>query len=71
MPDADDSRPAPTMTLDEVAALTGVPPRTVRRAARVGHLRSVRAGRRRPTRRDWVTRWLEIHEPCAARPRRP
>lgn len=61
---------AATLTLDDVATLTGLTRRTVARAAQVGHLRSVRIGGRRLTQREWVTLWLEIHEPGARQPHR-
>ena len=49
-------------TAPEIAALTGVPERTVQRAQQTGRLRWVTAnGTTRPRRSkgEWVTEWLE------------
>lgn len=56
------SEPLETMlTVDEVAAIFNVSPRTVLRLIDSGEIQALRVGRQWRFRKEWVRDWIEQH----------
>ncbi len=56
------NEPMETMlTVDEVAAIFNVSPRTVLRLIEAGEIQALRVGRQWRFRKEWVRGWIEQH----------
>lgn len=78
MSEPENTPPAPiihprmVLTLDQAAALLGLPPTCLPREARLGRLRTSRRAGRLWTTGAWLLRWIEAGEvQRGRRPRRP